>query len=114
MLTKTVEKVLAGVLEQVAPGAGASAKVGPAAKPEFGDFAFAAMPLARPLKRKPLEIAGDIAARLRETGLFAKVEVAPPGYVNLTMADAFWTEQLSHILAAGESFGRSDAGAGKK
>ena len=79
MLTTAVEKVLADVLEQLAPGAGVPAKVGPAAKPEFGDFAFAAMPLARPLKKKPLDIANEIAAKLSGTGLFARVEVAPPG-----------------------------------
>ena len=60
--------------------------------PAFGDFATnLAMQLARPLRRSPLDIAGALAEALRggpDAGLFASIEVARPGFVNLRLADA--------------------------
>lgn len=111
-----LEARLQKILAEIAPEASVPAKVVPPAKPEFGDFAFAAMPLAKPLKKKPLEIAEAIAAALRAkaSDVVARVEVAPPGYVNMTLSDAFWADRLREILAARARFGRSDAGAGTK
>ena len=114
MLSSAVEKIVAAALDKIAPGAGVPARVGPPGKPEHGDFAFAAMPLAKPLKKKPLEIAEAIAAEIRGKGMVAKVEVAAPGYVNMTMADSFWTARLAEILSEREKFGRSNAGGGTK
>lgn len=55
--------------------------------PEQGDVAFpTAFALARILRRPPREIAGDLAAALREgphADAVARVEVAGPGYVNV-------------------------------
>ncbi len=60
--------------------------------PAFGDFATnLAMKLARPLRRSPLDIAGALAEALRagpDADLFASIEVAKPGFVNLRLADA--------------------------
>ncbi|HVO31917.1 MAG TPA: arginine--tRNA ligase [bacterium] len=114
MLASSVEKILQKALDILLPGVDVPVRLVPPAKPEFGDFAFAAMPLARPLGRKPLDIAKDIADALRVSGEFAKVEVAAPGYVNMTMADSFWTDRLREVLAARASFGASDAGNGTK
>ncbi len=118
MLSSEVEKIVAAAVEKVAPAAGIPVKVGAPAKPEHGDFSYAAMPLARPLKKKPLEIAEAIAAEIRSApaskDFVAKVDVAPPGYVNMTMTDGFWTARLREILADRKNFGRSDAGHGTK
>src|SRR3712207_8335177 len=62
------------------------------AKPEHGDFATnLAMKLARPYRRPPLAIAEVIAAELRAApdaeSPIASVDVAPPGFVNLRLAD---------------------------
>ena len=54
-------------------------------EPQFGDFATnAALQLAKPLGRNPREIAEEIAASLRDTGNYEKVEVAGPGFINIT------------------------------
>ena len=56
-------------------------------EPQFGDFATnVALQLAKPLGRNPREIAEEIAASLRDTGNYEKVEVAGPGFINITLS----------------------------
>lgn len=56
-------------------------------EPQFGDFATnVALQLAKPLGRNPREIAEEIAANLRDTGNYEKVEVAGPGFINITLS----------------------------
>ncbi|HOY66516.1 MAG TPA: arginine--tRNA ligase [Candidatus Ozemobacteraceae bacterium] len=71
-----------------------------------GDFALnTAMRLAKPAKKRPLELAEEIAGILRaETAWFARVEVAPPGFVNLFVN----TPVISRILD--ETARRDDLG----
>ncbi len=58
-------------------------------EPQFGDFSTnAALQLARQLGKNPREIADAIADALRATGDFTKVEVAGPGFINLTILDS--------------------------
>lgn len=78
--------------------------------PEHGDYATnAALALAKPLRRAPRQIAEAVVARLRETdsaGLFERIEVAGPGFINLTLTFAEVRRQLRRILAEGRSYGR--------
>ncbi len=56
--------------------------------PQFGDYATnVALQLAKPLSKSPREIAETIAAKLREDKLFAEVEVAGPGFINIRLSD---------------------------
>jgi arginyl-tRNA synthetase len=84
--------------------------------PEHGDFACnAALLLAKRLRRKPREIAEDIATRLREaSSAVARVEVAGPGFVNVWLAGSGWQALLPRVLAEGARFGRSELGAGRR
>jgi arginyl-tRNA synthetase len=80
-----------------------------------GDVATnAAMVLAKPLNRKPRELALQIAVLLEAHPDVASVEVAGPGFVNLRLSDAFWAAQPGAILRAGSGFGNSDIGGGEK
>ena len=77
-----------------------------------GDFATnAAMVLAKPAGKKPRELAGQIIAKLGGDDLFAKAEVAGPGFINLTLRPAAWIETLRRALEAPD-YGRSDMGQG--
>src|ERR1700759_3304951 len=72
-----------------------------------GDMATnAAMVLAKEAKAKPRDLAEQIAARLREDALVAKVDIAGPGFINLTLQPRVWAEQLGTILREGEAYGR--------
>ncbi|MGY8986677.1 MAG: arginine--tRNA ligase, partial [Sphingomonadales bacterium] len=60
------------------------------------------------------DLAGDIAESLRGHADIEKVNVAGPGFINLTIKDSFWQKVLPEILDAGLDYGRSEIGAGKK
>ncbi|MGE5298465.1 MAG: arginine--tRNA ligase [Acidobacteriota bacterium] len=54
--------------------------------PQFGDYATnVALQLAKSVGKNPRDIAAEIADTLRETGDYAKVEVAGPGFINITL-----------------------------
>jgi arginyl-tRNA synthetase len=81
--------------------------VEPPRDPSHGDMATnAAMVLAKEAKAKPRDLAEQIAARLREDALVAKVDVAGPGFINLTLHPNVWAEQLGTILREGAAYGR--------
>ena len=80
-----------------------------------GDMATnAAMVLAKEAKAKPRDLAEAIAARLRSDDLIASVDVAGPGFINLTLKASAWSEALRTVLRQGDAYGRSTAGAAEK
>ncbi len=83
---------------------------------EHGDFACnAAMLLAKRLKKNPREIAQTLMDALGSAdGLIARAEIAGPGFVNLWLSSARWQTLIREILQAGEHYGASKIGAGKK
>ncbi len=71
-----------------------------------GDMATnAAMVLAKEAKTKPRDLAAAIAARLRTDPLIEKVDVAGPGFINLTLTPTAWAEALHTVLREGEAYG---------
>jgi arginyl-tRNA synthetase len=72
----------------------------------------AAMVLAKDARKKPRELADAIAEKLRADALVAKVEVAGPGFINLTLKPSAWIAALQTVLAAGGDYGRGQAGQG--
>jgi len=61
---------------------------------EFGHYATnIALKLAKEKKKKPLEVAGEIAEAIKTSapkGLFEKVEIAPPGFINFWLTNDAW------------------------
>jgi len=77
-----------------------------------GDLATnAAMVLAKELGAKPRELAEKIAGKLKALAHVVKVEVAGPGFINLSLDPAFWPQVLAAALAQAKAFGRSTLGA---
>ncbi len=74
----------------------------------------AAMVLAKDAKAKPRDLAEQIAARLRADELIESVDVAGPGFINLTLKVSVWAEALRTVLHAGSAYGRSGMGAAEK
>src|SRR5438445_2494127 len=80
-----------------------------------GDMATnAAMVLAKDAKIKPRELADKIAEKLRADDLVASVEVAGPGFINLTLKPEVWAGELLTMLREGASYGKSAIGHGAK
>lgn len=70
-----------------------------AKKEEFGDLATnVAMILAKQLKQNPLEIAKTIVKKLNSS-IIKKVEVAPPGFINIFLSAEFYVKHLESILS---------------
>jgi arginyl-tRNA synthetase len=85
--------------------------VEPPRDPAHGDIATnAAMVLAKDAGRKPRELAEAIAEKLRADALVAKVDVAGPGFINLTLKPAAWIEALRGAVQLGGQYGTSDSG----
>ncbi|MEE9300110.1 MAG: arginine--tRNA ligase [Alphaproteobacteria bacterium] len=80
-----------------------------------GDLASnAAMVLAKPAGRKPRELAALIASKLEAMPEVTTVEIAGPGFINLTLSDGFWHARLSEMLEAGAGYGLTDLGQGRR
>jgi arginyl-tRNA synthetase len=87
--------------------------VEPPRDPAHGDMATnAAMVLAKDAGRKPRELAETIAAKLRADELVGAVEVAGPGFINLTLKPTAWSEALRNAVRLGSRYGSSDIGRG--
>ncbi len=94
LLTERLRAAIAGALGP--DFAGADPVVRRSAQPKFGDFqANAAMALAKQVGRAPREVATAIVEHLDTAGLCSAVEVAGPGFINLTLAP----ESLSRAAA---------------
>ncbi len=79
-----------------------------------GDIATnAAMVLAKQAGQKPRDLAEKLAERLRAVPSVVNVEIAGPGFINVSLADDFWRDCLRDILKAGTHYGDSDIGQGQ-
>jgi arginyl-tRNA synthetase len=85
--------------------------VEPPRDPSHGDMATnAAMVLAKDAGKKPRELAQAIADGLAADALVAKVDVAGPGFINITLEPSAWTDALRAAIHAGATYGKSNIG----
>ncbi|WNO54901.1 arginine--tRNA ligase [Stakelama saccharophila] len=85
--------------------------VEPPRDPSHGDLATnAAMVLARPAGTNPRALAEQVAAGLAKLDEVESVAVAGPGFINLTLTDATWREELRAITDEGDGYGKSGMG----
>ncbi len=79
-----------------------------------GDMATnAAMVLAKDAGRKPRELADFLAVELRADAFVAKVDVAGPGFINLTLKPKAWVSALRSAILSGADYARSRIGGGQ-
>ena len=81
---------------------------------KMGDYAFPCFKLAKVMRKAPPLIAKEIAEKISEEPVFAKVEPVN-AYVNMFISrDGFIRDLLSEVIRKGDGYGRSDIGEGKK
>ena len=111
-IAHTLVSQLRGAMERAFPDAAAQAReagrpldpqLAPASKPEFGDFqANGALPLAKPLKQAPRQIASAIVEQLQAdpsfTALCLEPVIAGPGFINLTLRPERLTAEVAERL----------------
>jgi arginyl-tRNA synthetase len=80
------------------------------ANPEHGDLATpVAMSLAKAARRNPREIATGVAAALSDLHVVEAVDVAGPGFVNVTLSPAWFATAAAGVVAAGDRYGAGQA-----
>ncbi len=83
--------------------------------PSHGDLATnIALVLAKQAKRPPRELAALLVEALPSDALVERTEIAGPGFINFFLSQASNTQAISDVLAAGDQFGQSNAGQGRK
>ena len=76
-----------------------TSQVTEASKPEFGDYQFnGAMALAKSLKKKPRDIASDIIDNIPPNSIISNLEIAGPGFINITISKEWIEEGLKSIF----------------
>jgi arginyl-tRNA synthetase len=122
----TVEKVQALLKEEIKQAVLAAGLAEEAQIPEViletpkdkthGDYATnMAMQLARIAKKAPRAIAEEIVANVnKERGSIEKIEIAGPGFINFHMNNSYLLELIPAVLSAGEGYGQTNTGNGKK
>lgn len=91
-IAQALDTQLRGAMQRAFPEVDAllDPQLAAASKPEFGDFqANGALPLAKPLKQAPRQIAAAIVEQLQAdaefTALCLEPQIAGPGFINLTI-----------------------------
>lgn len=81
-----------------------------------GDFSTnMALVLAGIEKKNPREIAAQVVERLKNVQeLIERVEIAGPGFVNVTIKESVWQQLLKEIDNQQETYGRSDIGGNRR
>jgi arginyl-tRNA synthetase len=75
-----------------------------------GDYATnVALRLAGGLRRPPRDVAAELAARATDLDGIGNVDVAGPGFLNLTVDDRWLGAGIAAILSAGRAFGGGSA-----
>ncbi len=93
----------------------ALARVTPSDRPDLADFqSNGALAAAKALKANPRDLAGRIAARLAGDPDLASVEVAGPGFINLTLSDAALARRAAEVAADAGHAGAAGVDAPRK
>jgi arginyl-tRNA synthetase len=106
---RAIETAWGHALADLAPAASAdeppaTVEIERPADPSFGDLASnIALKLAKPYRRAPMEIARAIAAHVATTATdpdspISAVDVAPPGFLNVRLADGHLASMAARIL----------------
>jgi arginyl-tRNA synthetase len=83
--------------------------------PEHGDYATnVALRLAKAAGRPPREVAELLAESLRAHPGIESVDVAGPGFLNITLAKGALGQIAVNAVTGGEAYGRTDVLAGQK
>lgn len=67
-------------------------------RPEFGEFQYnGAMQIAKEIKKNPREVAENIIKKLNEFDIFENLNIAGPGFINISIKDEYLFKYLNEI-----------------
>jgi len=121
MLQETISKLLQYAVEEaqrrgVLPQVGVpEVAVEHPQNPDHGDYASSLpLKLARSARTSPMDIAETVVRFIAPVPEVGKVDVAPPGFINLTLAGEWLAQQVEVVLAQGEWYGDTGSGRGTR
>ena len=80
-----------------------------------GDFATnLPLRLARATRINPLELAQSLSDRISTGEVIDRVEAANPGFINFYLKESWLQQQVEVVRQAGNAFGNTHSGAGRK
>ena len=94
-----LSEIIKSAFEKAFPGEDfAFVRVLPATDPKFGDYQCNdALKLAKKFKMNPRQVAEKVVEQLQGETVFAKIEIAGPGFLNLTVSTDWLNSQLSTL-----------------
>jgi arginyl-tRNA synthetase len=121
----TLRQQLADLVSTAAEAARAAGKLPDIALPEVvvdrpqrqehGDYATnLPLRMARAARMNPMDLAAVVAEQMDAPDLLDSVEAAPPGFINMRLADSWLQAQVNAVREAGPRLGNLDIGAGKR
>ena len=100
MITESLETRISAALARAGAPADSPAFVGPATRPEFGDYqANGVMAAAKKLKTNPRALAAQVVEELDLEDMAASVDIAGPGFINIQLKGEWLAAQLGNVLA---------------
>ena len=100
MITESLETRISAALARAGAPADSPALVGPATRPEFGDYqANGVMAAAKKLKTNPRALATQVVEELDLEDMAASVDIAGPGFINIQLKGEWLAAQLGNVLA---------------
>jgi arginyl-tRNA synthetase len=111
-----LRKLLGSILEKKGAEWPEKATIEPPKDKKFGDMACnVAMLAAGKTGMKPRDLAETLKAELLAADpALAKVDVAGPGFLNVTFAPHFWQSTVEEILEGRQCYGKFNLGRGRK
>jgi arginyl-tRNA synthetase len=99
-LRSRLDERIRAALQATCGEGGSPALVTPSGRPEFGDYqANGCMAAAKRMKTKPRQLAEKVIENLDLGDLAEKVEIAGPGFINITLKADWLAEQLTRNAA---------------
>ena len=110
-----LNEIVKAAFEKAYPGEDfGGVRVLPATDPKFGDYQCNdALKFAKKIRTNPREVGAKVADALKGEAAFEKVEIAGPGFLNLTVSPAWLAARLAALDAA-EKCGIPQSGAGRR
>jgi arginyl-tRNA synthetase len=82
---------------------------------DFGDLSTpVAMSLSKILKKPPKKIAEELVSHITERTVLERVDIAGPGFINVTFTKGYLYVGMKNILESGSGFLRENIGQGRR
>ncbi|MCB1109664.1 MAG: arginine--tRNA ligase [Chlamydiia bacterium] len=99
-LTTQLQEQASAIIQECFPEVDSVADVTQSTNPQFGHYQCnSAMKLAKSLKSNPRKVAEQIVEKWPKDGVIEKLEIAGPGFINITLSPSFLSKQATEAAA---------------